>query len=295
MHGRADPGSGRGLPMPDGERRRASGGGTGRPPSPVISLSGVSVVRDRRRILADLDWEVGARDRWVLLGPNGSGKTTLLQVAGARLLPSCGAVTVLGERFGRSDLRDVRARVALVSGATLRALRPHLSVREVVVTGRDAALLAVRGRYTQEDWVAADDVLRRVMGPEGPPSSRVSFGALSEGERQQVLIARALMCRAELLLFDEPAAGLDLGARERLVTRLAALAADPDVPAIVLVTHHLEEVPPGFTHGALVTGGRLLAAGPLEDVLTGPRVSACFGVAVDVERRHDRWRALAVA
>lgn len=266
-----------------------------RAPVPAVSLSGVSVVRDGRLVLDGVDWEVGVRDRWVLLGPNGSGKTTLLQVAGARLLPSSGTVTVVGERFGRSDLREVRARVALVSAATLRALRPHLSVREVVVTGRDAALLPVRGRYTEEDWRAADRLLRRAFGREGAPPPDASFGVLSEGERQQVLIARALMCPAELLLFDEPAAGLDLGARERLVGRLGSLAADRDVPAVVLVTHHLEEVPPGFTHAALLSGGRLLAAGALDEVLTAPLVSACFGVAVDVERSRSRWRVHAVA
>lgn len=245
-------------------------------------------MRDGRPLLEGIDWEVGPSDRWVLLGPNGSGKTTLLQVAGARLMPSRGTVSVVGARFGRSDLRAVRSRVSLVSAATLRAFRPALTACEVVVTGRDAALLPVRRRYSQEDWAAAGRTLRQVTGPGSVPPD-APFGALSEGERQQVLIARSLMGRAELILLDEPAAGLDLAARERLVSRIGVLAADPWVPAVVLVTHHLEEVPGGFTHGLLLSHGRILAAGILEQVLTGPLVSACYGVRVDVGQHGGRW------
>lgn len=261
---------------------------------PAISLAGVSVVRDGRSILDGIDWEVGSRDRWVVLGPNGSGKTTLLQVAGARLMPSRGTVSVVGGRFGRVDLRTVRARISLVSAATARALRPFLSAREVVVTGRDGALFPVPRRYSGGDWAAADRMLHRVVGPGAPPLHDAPFGVLSEGERQQVLVARSLMGAAELILLDEPAAGLDLAARERLVTRMGSLASDQSVPAMVLVTHHLEEVPPGFTHGLLLADGRLLAAGPLEQVLTGPLVSRCYGVQVDVERKDGRWWAHAV-
>lgn len=248
-------------------------------------------MRDGRSILDAIDWEVGPRDRWVVIGPNGAGKTTLLQVAGARLMPSRGTARVVGGRFGRSDLRTLRAKVSLVSGATLRALRPTLTAREVVVTGHDGALFPMWRRYTQEHWDAADRMLRRVMGPGSLPAPGVRFGVLSEGERQQVLIARALMGPAELLLLDEPAAGLDLGARERLVTQVGSLASDPDVPAMVLVTHHLEEVPPGFTHAALLAEGRLLVAGRLEEVLTGPRLSKCYGVQVQVEQKGGRWWA----
>ena len=261
--------------------------------APVISLAGVSVVRRGRPILDAVDWEVGTGDRWVVLGPNGSGKTTLLQVAGARLMPSCGAVSVVGDRFGRSDLRTVRARVALVSAATGRTLRPFLTAREIVVTGRDAALIPVPRRYGEADWATADRLLQRVMGPGALRLADAPFGVLSEGEHQQVLIARSLMGAAELVLLDEPAAGLDLGARERLVSRIGALASDPAVPAIVLVTHHLEEVPPGFTHGLLLRGGRLIAAGPLEEVLTGPLVSRCYGIQVQVECHDGRWWARA--
>lgn len=257
---------------------------------PTISLAGVSVVRSGRPILDGVDWEVGPRDRWVVLGPNGAGKTTLLRVAGGRLFPSRGTATVVGERIGRTDLRTLRTRVSLVSGATLRALRPSQTAREVVVTGHDGALDAVWRRYTEEEWDAADRMIRRVvLGADHLADA--PFGVLSEGERQQVLIARALMGAPELILLDEPAAGLDLGARERLVAQIGSLASDPTVPAMVLVTHHLEEVPPGFTHGALLAGGRLLDAGRLEDVLTASLVSRCYGVPVNVEQNGGRWRA----
>jgi len=265
------------------------------PPAPAaVSLSEVTVLRDGRAVLEGIHWEVAAGERWVVLGPNGSGKTTLLQIAGARLMPSRGKVTVVGEPFGRSDLRTVRARVSLVSAATARALRPFLSARDVVVTGRDAALYPIPHRYSEEDWAAADHALERIAGPDATVLRDLPIGVLSEGERQRVLLARALMGAAELILLDEPAAGLDLAAREHLVTRLGKLAADPTVPAMVLVTHHLEEVPPGFTHALLLAGGRVAAAGRIEDVLTSQLVSECYGLRVDVARSAGRWWAQAI-
>ncbi len=282
----------------------AASAGTG--PVPVLRLRGVSVVRGGLPLLDGVDWEVAPGGRWVLLGPNGSGKTTLLQVAGARLLPSGGTAEVLGELLGRVDMRALRARIAMVSGALVRQLRPSLSTREVVVTGRDGSLDPHWRVVPADDWVAADRMLARVglpgedgHGGSGGAAGRWGrlgerqFGVLSEGERQQVLIARALMGPAELILLDEPAAGLDLGARERLVSRLGELAADPAVPALVLVTHHVEEIPPGFTHAALLRQGWMVAAGPLESVLVDEPVSACFGARVHVGRRNGRWWAQA--
>lgn len=264
------------------------------PAAEAVSLSDVSVIRGGHAILEDVDWEVRPEDRWVVLGPNGSGKTTLLKVAGARLMPSRGTASVVGQVFGRSDLRDVRARVSLVSAATLRAFRPFLTAREVVVTGRDAALFPIPRRYTEEDWALADRLLGLVTGgTDSAPSPDALFGVLSEGERQQVLMARSLMPSPELILLDEPAAGLDLASRERLIARIGSLAADPTMPAIVLVTHHLEEIPAGFTHGLLLAEGRVLAAGAIEDVLTSPLVSKCFGVSVHVEMNGGRWWARA--
>lgn len=233
-----------------------------------------------------IDWRVAAGDRWVILGPNGSGKTTLLQVAGAWLWPTAGTVEVLGARLGEIDVRTLRPRVALVSGAVTRQLRADLAARDVVVSGLHGALETWWNRYTDEDWEKADGLL--ALGGVAELGNR-PFGVISEGERQQVLLARALMSDPELLLLDEPFAGLDLGARERLLVRLAAVAADPGSPPIVLVTHHCEEIPPGFTHGGLVSGGQLVASGPLSDVVTSGRVSACFGLDVTVGCTDGRW------
>lgn len=257
--------------------------------SPAVRLASVSVVRDGRRLLDEVDWEVGPGERWVVLGPNGSGKTTLLRVAGARLWPTSGTVEVLGRRLGRVDVRSLRARVSLVSGAVVRQLRPELTSREVVVTGRHGALEPWWHRYEAADWARADRLLDEggVGGPDGV--GQRAFGVISEGERQQVLVARALMAEPELLLLDEPAAGLDLGARERLLVRLAALATDRRVPPMVLVSHHLEEIPPGMTHGALLREGRILRAGPLPEALTSAWVSAAFDTQVEVGCDQGRW------
>jgi iron complex transport system ATP-binding protein len=249
-------------------------------------LQGVTLQRDGVQVLRGIDWRVAAGDRWAVLGPNGSGKTTLLQVAGARLWPTAGTVEILGARLGEVDVRTLRPRVALVSGAVTRQLRADLAARDVVVSGRHGALETWWNRYTDEDWEKADRLL--ALGRVAELGDR-PFGVISEGERQQVLLARALMSDPELLLLDEPFAGLDLGARERLLVRLAAVAADPDSPPIVLVTHHCEEIPPGFSHGGLVSGGQLVASGPLSDVVTSERVSACFGVDVTVGCTDGRW------
>lgn len=255
----------------------------------TVALRELCVIRDGRAILDRLDWAVRPGERWVVLGPNGSGKTTLLQVAGGRLWPTSGTVEILGHRLGNVDVRSLRPRVAFVSAALVRQLRPSLQAREVVVTGRFAALEPWWHRYEPDDWRRADQLLaeRGVGGADGLGTR--PFGVISEGERQQVLLARALMSDPELLLLDEPAAGLDLGARERFVADLGQLAGDPTTPPLVLVTHHTEEVPPGFTHAALLREGRFVAAGPLADVLTSELVSACFGLQVTVESADGRW------
>jgi iron complex transport system ATP-binding protein len=253
-------------------------------------MDGVSVVRDGNALLDDITWSVGTSDRWVLLGPNGSGKTTLLRVAGSSLWPTRGAVELLGERLGRVDMRELRRRIAVVSASVARTLRPTLPAFDAVLTGRHAALEIWWHDYSDLDRDRAHALLSEA-GFGGPAFAERPFGLLSEGERQQVLLARALMGEPELVLMDEPAAGLDLGARERLLRRLATLAADPAVPPLVFVTHHLEEIPPGVTHAALLRRGRLVAAGPIHDVLNSRAVSCAFEVDVAVEHRGDRWVA----
>ena len=258
------------------------------PGRPVLRLHGVGVVRDGTTILDQIDWEMGAGERWVVIGPNGSGKTTLLRVAGMRLLPTRGTVEVLGQTYGRTDARALRRRVPFVSGAVLRSLRPTITAHDIVLTGRFADLEPWWHRYDDADHARAEALLAEAG--MAPVSGR-TFEMLSEGERQQVLLARALMGEPELLLLDEPAAGLDLANRERLVTRLSDVAADVRTPPLVLVTHHLEEIPPGITHAVLMRGGTLVALGAADDVLTSSAVSACFALSVHVERRRGRFTA----
>jgi iron complex transport system ATP-binding protein len=253
---------------------------------PAVALRGVTVRRDGVPVLDGIDWQVERSERWVVLGPNGSGKTTMLQVAGARLWPTSGRVEVLGSVLGRVDVRTLRPRVALVSGAVTRQLRADVTAREVVASGRYGALETWWHSYGTEDWDKADMLL--AQGGVAAIAGR-SFAVISEGERQQVLLARALMSDPELVLLDEPFAGLDLGARERLLLRLRSLASDASSPPVVLVTHHCEEIPPGFTHGGLMRGGRLIAAGPLGEVITSRLVSACFDVPVAVGCSEGRW------
>lgn len=259
----------------------------------AVRVVGLSVVRDGTALIEDINWEVRTGQRWALLGPNGSGKTTLLRVVGSALWPTRGTVEILGERLGRVDMRILRQRIATVSASISRSLRPQLSALEVVLTGRYAVLETWWNEFSEADRAEADRLLR-LAGVGGDSFDGRQFGLLSEGERQQVLLARALMGRPELLLMDEPAAGLDLGARERLVHQLSVLADDPSVPALVLVTHHVEEIPPGMTHAALLRGGRMVAAGPVNEVLTNRVVSDAFGIDVAVQRTEGRWSARAV-
>jgi iron complex transport system ATP-binding protein len=239
----------------------------------VLQLEDVSIRRDGRAILADVEWSVGAGERWVVIGPNGSGKTTLLQIAGARLHPSSGTVEILGERLGASDWRAVRARVGFVSGSVVRSLRPSLDALDIVVTGRYGALEPWWHTYTDADRARA----RELMALTGVAelADRL-FGVISEGE-------------PGLLLLDEPFAGLDLGARERLLARLAGLAADPATPPLVLVTHHVEEIPPGTTHALVLGGGRVVASGLIEDALTTGSLSAAFDFPIELGRDGARW------
>ena len=258
--------------------------------SDVLAFSGVSVVRGGNTLLADLSWEVEEGQRWVILGPNGAGKTTLLQLAAARIHPSDGVVGILGEVLGAVDVFELRPRIGLASASIAERIPGGERVVDVVVT----ASYAVVGRW-REEYDALD--LARAQGLLGSMGvghlANRSFGTLSEGERKRVQIARALMTDPELMLLDEPAAGLDLGGREDLVARLSVLAEDVDAPVLVLVTHHVEEIPPGFTDVLLLREGRIVAAGPLELTLTAANLSATFGLPLALDRHGARWSARA--
>lgn len=259
---------------------------------PVLVLEHVSVVRDGRALLDDVGWTVRPGEHWVVLGPNGSGKTTLVRVASLWLHPSAGTVRVLGGELGHVDVRTHRERIGLSSAGLADGLRPTLRAADVVVTARHGALEPWWHHYTAEERDRAAALLDRLGA--GTLAAR-AFGTLSSGERQRVLLARALMADPGLLLLDEPCAGLDVGGREALVASLATLAADPATPPMVLVTHHLEEIPPGFTHALLLRGGRVAAAGPAGEVLTDAGLSACFGLPLAVARDPGtgRWSATA--
>ncbi|MCW2607085.1 MAG: transporter related protein [Frankiales bacterium] len=254
-------------------------------------MSGVGVVRDRATLLTDVDWTVRTGERWVVLGPNGAGKTTLLQVAGAALLPTRGEVVLLDQRFGQADLGELRTRVGLSSAALADRVPAQETALDVVVTAAHGVVGRWSSGYDETETVRAGDLLGRV-GLRAFAARR--WGSLSEGERKRVLLARALMTDPELLLLDEPSAGLDLGAREALLRLLARLHGDPQGPPSVLVTHHVEEVPVGTTHALLLSRGRVLAAGQVREVLIGPLLSRAFGLPLAVDVRDGRFAARAV-
>jgi iron complex transport system ATP-binding protein len=260
----------------------------------AIAMSDVHVTRwsssqqASTTLLHDVGWSVGEGEHWVVLGPNGAGKTTLLHLAAAAAHPTSGTVEVLGERLGRVDVRELRERIGLVDAGTARQLRPRMPGRLVVLTGALGTIKLRRDRVTPEHEAQADALLR-LMGAEVVAERR--WEACSQGERQRLLIARALMADPDLLLLDEPATGLDLPARERLIGALDALAHDrPDLPTVV-ITHHVEEIPASTTHALLLADGAVVAAGPAEAVLTAEHVSTCFGLPVDVSRPGARWAA----
>jgi iron complex transport system ATP-binding protein len=260
--------------------------------SDVLEFAGVSVVRGDNTLLDDITWEVEEGQRWVVLGPNGAGKTTLLQLAAGRIHPTTGVAGILGEVLGAVDVFELRPRIGLCSAAIAERLPADELVRDVVVTASYGIVGRWRESYDTLDHARAAYLLDALGVAH---LSDRTFGTLSEGEGKRVQIARALMTDPELMLLDEPAAGLDLGGREDLVARLGALAADVDAPALVLVTHHVEEIPPSFTDVLLMREGRVVAAGPVEITLTAANLSETFGLPLLVERHGERWSARAAA
>jgi iron complex transport system ATP-binding protein len=241
-------------------------------------------------LLQDVDWDVSTGDRWVVLGPNGAGKTTLVQVAATTLFPTAGEVWVLEEPMGATDAAELRPRIGLASPHSAALIPPREKVANAVVT----ASWAVSGRWREQYEDLDHERAAWLLDQLGIAHlADRTFGTLSEGERKRVQIARALMPNPELLLLDEPAAGLDLGAREDLVQRLDRLSADSAAPTSVIVTHHVEEVPVGTTHALLLRGGRVVAAGPASDILSEEPLSAAFGINLSVTHENGRWAARA--
>jgi iron complex transport system ATP-binding protein len=251
---------------------------------PVLDLRDLSVVRDGTPILDGVSWEVESDQRWVVLGPNGAGKTTLLQVVSASMHPSSGVAEILGERLGSIDVFELRPRIGFASTALARRIPANEAVLDVVMT----AAYSVTGRWNEQYEEVDERRARRVLAEWklGHLENRL-FGTLSDGEQKRVQIARAVMTDPELLLLDEPAASLDLGAREELLQLLGAYATSPESPAMIMVTHHVEEIPPGFSHALLLAGGRVRAAGPIAEVITAEHLSGAFGLDLVVATSED--------
>lgn len=257
-------------------------------PDLLLDFRGVSFMRGGRNLVGPVDWQVELDEKWVIIGPNGAGKTTLVRMAAAEEFPSEGTAFLLGERVGRTDMRDLRALIGISSSALGNRIPEDEMVGDLVISAGYAVLGRWLEEYDEMDRDQAVEILEQV-GAIHLLDRR--WGTLSEGERKRVLIARAMMTNPELLILDEPGAGMDLGGREDLVAYLGELALDPDSPAIVMITHHVEEIPYGFTHAMLLDEGEVVAQGLIDDVLTSENVSKAFHQPISVERLEDRYFA----
>lgn len=256
----------------------------------VIKLNNVSVVRDGKPILSNIDWQVEGSQRWVIIGPNGAGKTTLLRLIATQIHPTTGTAQVLGGDFGHVDLHEMRTRIGFASNALANRIPLVETVLDAVMT----ASHGITGRWSEQYDAIDERRAMRVLGEwELSDFANREFGSLSDGERKRTQIARAVMPDPELLLLDEPVASLDLAAREHTVNLLGQYAISPYAPAIVMVTHHLEEIPEGFTHALILTDGQIFAAGEIEHVLTSTNITEAFGVGVEVDQFEGRYRARA--
>jgi iron complex transport system ATP-binding protein len=259
--------------------------------SSVLELNNVSVVRDGNPILSAVTWTVESDQRWAILGPNGAGKTTLLQVASASMHPSSGSARVLDDTLGKIDVFELRPRIGFASTALARTVPSDETVLNVVLT----AAYSVTGRWNESyDEIDVRRAKRVLAEWKLGGLEERRFGGLSDGEQKRVQIARSVMTDPELLLLDEPAASLDLGAREELLALLGGYATAPQAPAIVMVTHHVEEIPPGFTHAMLLKKGAVTATGPIDEVLTAANLSLTFGLELEISSSNGRYAARAV-
>jgi iron complex transport system ATP-binding protein len=254
----------------------------------LISLRDVTVLRSGKEILFDLSWEVKMGERWVIVGPNGAGKTTILSILGCYLHPSRGRAIILGNELGKVDTVEMKTRIGMTSASLLALIPENEAVGDIVLS----SAYGIYGRWNEEYDPWDESRSSAILAALGVRELRDrQFSTLSEGEKKRVMIARALMPDPELLLMDEPAAGLDLGGREDLILRISHFSADPTAPATVMVTHHLEEIPTGTTHALLLKSGRCFAQGPIADVITSENLSSLYGLTVELETRYGRYFA----
>ncbi len=256
--------------------------------SRVIDFNNVTVFREKKPVLSNIDWQVDSNQRWVIIGPNGAGKTTLLRVAASQIQPSAGTAIVLGQTLGKVNVFELRTRIGFASNA----LSSHIPNSETVLNSVMTTIYGVTGRWNEQyDDIDVRRAMRILNEWQLSSLSDRAFGTLSDGERKRAQIARAVMPDPELLLLDEPVASLDLAAREQTVSLIGAYASEPAAPAIIMVTHHLEEIPAGFTHALILSGGQVFAAGEIEHTLTSGKLSEAFGVSVEVDFSEGRYRA----
>ncbi|GFK18617.1 ABC-type transporter, ATPase component [Corynebacterium glutamicum] len=254
----------------------------------LIDFQGVFFKRDGRNLVGPVDWQVELDERWVIIGPNGAGKTTLIRMASAEEFPSGGMARLMGERIGKTDMRDLRSMIGVSSSALGNRIPSEEKVSDLVISAGYAILGRWREDYDEMDFGQATEILEQVGAMH---LADRTWGTLSEGERKRVLVARALMTNPELLILDEPTAGMDLGGREDLVGYLGELAMDPDAPAIVMITHHVEEIPAGFTHAMLLDEGEIVAQGLINTVMTNENLSKAFHQPIQVDRIGERYFA----
>jgi iron complex transport system ATP-binding protein len=255
---------------------------------PLLSLADVEVVREGRTILGPLSWQIYEGDRWVILGPNGAGKTTLLQLLAALIHPTRGEVGILGERMGAVDVFELRPRIGFTSSALIDLLPPDEKVIDVVLT----SAYAIAGRWNEDYDLWDESRAKALLTTFGVRElGERTFGTLSEGEKKRVQISRALMADPEVLLLDEPAAGLDLGGREDILQRITHYTSDENSPATIIVTHHIEEIPAGTTHALLLKEGKALSAGPINEVLNEETINEVFGVRISLSFNGRRYFA----
>ncbi|MEH0146772.1 ABC transporter ATP-binding protein [Corynebacterium sp. Q4381] len=257
-------------------------------PDLLIDFRDVSFVRGGNTLVGPVNWQVELDERWVIVGPNGAGKTTLIRMAAAQEFPTSGTAFVLGEQVGKTDMRDLRSAIGLTSSALAQRVPGSEKVGDLVVSAGYAIMGRWREEYDEMDYEQAIDVLEQVGAMHLIDRT---WATLSDGERKRVMVARAVMTNPELLILDEPAAGMDLGGREDLITYLGELALDPDAPAIVMITHHLEEIPYGFTHAMLLDEGEVVAQGLIEDVLTSENVTKAYHQPIEVTYDDGRYFA----